>query len=205
LKQLETALLRLAEESGVRRALVIAGSRTSPVGPFGQSMDLLRTGVFQRCGITSIGVAGHPEGNGAVSSEELWRALAEKRAWAHDTGTTMHVITQFGFDAEPVETWEAQLRAAGLQLPVRIGLHGVASVATLIKYGVSCGIGASLRFLHHRAGAIMNLASHHTPTELMEKLAKYQDENPDCLFERFHFFPLGGFERTVQLARAAAI
>jgi methylenetetrahydrofolate reductase (NADPH) len=202
LNQLEAALRRLTGESGVRRALVIAGSRTSPSGPFGQTLDLLRTGVFHRCGITAIGVAGHPEGNAGLSAAALLDVLAEKAAWARETGTAMHVLTQFGFDAEPVKAWEARLRGAGLRLPVRIGLHGVTSVARLIKYGVSCGIGASLRFLRQRA--VVRADALHSPAELMAEFARYQDENPDSLFERFHFFPLGGFEPTARLARAAA-
>ena len=57
------------------------------------------------------------------------------------------MVTQFGFDAEPILRWVGALRARDIFCPVRIGVAGPATVATLAKYAVRCGIGSSLRAL----------------------------------------------------------
>lgn len=93
-----TRLARLSQDAGVREALVIAGDADRPAGPFASTMDALGSGMFADHGITTIAVAGHPEGNPHASEDELERAIVWKNAFAARSGTDMRIVTQFCFD-----------------------------------------------------------------------------------------------------------
>src|SRR5262249_5902261 len=79
-------LARAAGEAGVDRALVIAGDSDRASGPFDSSLALLETGLFQRHGITRIGVAGYPEGHPRIPEAALENALAAKKSVARASG-----------------------------------------------------------------------------------------------------------------------
>src|ERR1700754_2379398 len=59
---LDDFLSRLSGEADVRRVLLIAGDVAAARGPFKASRDVAATGLLQKHGITSLSVAGHPEG-----------------------------------------------------------------------------------------------------------------------------------------------
>ena len=71
-------------------------------------------------------------------------------ALARQRGLDVSLVTQFGFEAQPILRWIAAQRAQGIDCPVHVGIAGPASVATLAKFAVRCGIGASLRALGAR-------------------------------------------------------
>lgn len=58
-RALDCLLGRLATEAGVSEAMTIAGSNGNPIGDFSQSMDLVRTGLFDRHGFRRLHFAGH--------------------------------------------------------------------------------------------------------------------------------------------------
>src|SRR3954470_13490539 len=60
-------LARMSQEAGVRRALVIAGDRGQPAGPFRDAIEAIDSGILQRHGIRDIGIAGYPEGHERIS------------------------------------------------------------------------------------------------------------------------------------------
>ena len=66
---------------GVTRVLAIAGSVEEVAGPFPATIDLLRTGILQRHGVTRVGVAGHPEGSPDVDPADLVQAIVDKNAF----------------------------------------------------------------------------------------------------------------------------
>lgn len=196
--QLDDALRRLTGEAGVTEVLAIAGSVKRQLGPFSSSMELLRTGLLQRYGVTIVGVAGHPEGTPDIDAAALAQAVADKNAFAKETGLRMHLVTQFCFAPEPVVAWEKALRDAGNELPVHVGLPGVASAATLLKFGLACGVGASLAVVRKQAGNVLKLASakpQHPDTVILG-IAAAALADPDSIFESFHFFPFGALKRT---------
>ena len=137
-------LRRAAGEAGVDTVLLIGGD-ADPVGPFRDSLALLASGVVERHGIRQIAFAGYPEGHTLIGAQTLDAALAAKIALAGRVGLAASILTQFGFEPEPIRRWIAVLRAAGIACPVRVGVAGPASVPTLAKFAVRCGIGASLR------------------------------------------------------------
>lgn len=202
--QLDRYVAALAQDAGVTQALVIGGGVSHPAGPFGQSMDVIGTGIFERHGIRRIGVAGHPEGSKDIPDAEMARALAEKNAYARSTGSELYIATQFCFDADAIIAWDRGLRAAGNALPIHIGIAGPAKLKSLINYATMCGVGPSLRFLTRQAMNIAKLATVSVPDQLLTKLASYQAEDADCGIVKTHFFAFGGMARTASWLDAMA-
>jgi methylenetetrahydrofolate reductase (NADPH) len=205
-QQIEDVVGAVVEQAGVRRVLAIAGSVDEVAGPFPATIDLLRTGVMQRHGITWVGVAGHPEGSPDVGDAELVQAIADKNQFALDSGLDVHLVTQFAFAAEPIIIWERSIRAAGNRLPVHVGLPGAASAATLLKFGLRCGIGPSLAVIRKQAGNVLKLASTRPqyPEATVTGVAAAAAQDGENRFAPFHFFPFGAFARTAAWARAIA-
>jgi methylenetetrahydrofolate reductase (NADPH) len=205
-QQIEDVVGAVAEQAGVRRVLAIAGSVAELAGPFPATIDLLRTGVMQRHGITWVGVAGHPEGSPDVGDAELVQAITDKNEFAVDSGLDVHLVTQFSFAPEPVIIWERSIRAAGNRLPVHVGLPGAASAATLLKFGLRCGIGPSLAVMRKQAGNVLKLASTKPqyPEATVTGVAAAAAQDGANRFAPFHFFPFGAVARTAAWARAIA-
>ncbi len=185
---------RYRDEAGIGEALVLGGGVARPAGEFHEAMQLLETGLFD--GFARIHVAGHPEGNRDIDPEggeaQAMAALGRKQDWARARGVEMAIVTQFVFEAEPVFDWAGRLAAAGIALPVHIGVAGPAKLQTLIKYAVACGVGPSLRVLQRRARDVTKLVVPFEPTELVEALAARKAADPAFPVERVHLFPLGG-------------
>ena len=117
-----------------------------------------------------------------------------KTAFAERTDAKMAMATQFCFEADPVIAWVDRLAAEGIKLPVHIGVAGPAKLQTLIKFAISCGVGASLRVLQKRAMDVTKLLLPYEPTEFVSALAAHKAKNPDFGIEQVHFFPLGGIK-----------
>jgi methylenetetrahydrofolate reductase (NADPH) len=189
-------------EAGVDDVLLVAGSNSPPAGPFENTLQVLETGAFERAGIARLGVAGHPEGHPRAGIDELDSALAEKNAIARHSGIEVYVVTQFFFDAAPVIAWEERIRTAGNRLAVHPGLHGVTGVTRLARYGLSCGIGASLDVLRQRASSLLGLVGAQAPDMLALDLARVCVTDPKTLLSSFHMFPLGGLDSTIRWINA---
>jgi methylenetetrahydrofolate reductase (NADPH) len=191
---------RAVGEAGVESALMIGGD-DSPVGPFRASLDLLATGVVERHGIKSVAFAGYPEGHPAIDPSALDAALQAKVALARQRGLGVSLVTQFSFEAAPILRWMASLRAQGIACPIRIGVAGPARVATLAKFAVRCGIGASLRALARGHTAFARILTEAGPDALIAELAA--DEAAGRSVEGLHVFTFGGVRRTAEWIRAA--
>ena len=129
----EEQVKRLAGEAGVTDVLVVGGGVDRPAGPFASSMDMLSTGIFDRCGIRQIAIAGHPEGSPDFNDETAMAALRLKRDFAERSDAVMRIVTQFGFDPARFIAWAEGLAASGIELPVHIGVSGPAKITTLLK------------------------------------------------------------------------
>jgi len=184
---------------GVTSALLLAGGVDTPMGDYSDSMQLLESGVFDRYGFTRLHVAGHPEGNRDIGTEaEVMAALKWKSDFKNRSDATMAIATQFVFEAPPVVDWCARMEAAGVHLPVHIGVAGPAKLQTLIKFSMACGVGPSLRVLTRRARDITKLIRPFTPEALLADLAA---KRPAAI-ESVHFFPLGGIRATTDYISA---
>ncbi len=189
-------IARYQGEAGVDQALLLAGGMTQPVGDFESSMALLETGLFDKAGFKHLHVAGHPEGNRDIDPDGNMKNVEEALVWKQEfserTDAEMALATQFAFEAKPLIAWADGLRAAGITLPVHIGIAGPAKLQTLIRFAIACGVGASLKVLQKRAMDVTRLLLPYQPTEIITELAEHKAANPDCNIASVHFFPLGG-------------
>ncbi len=189
-------IARYQGEAGVDQALLLAGGVSKPHGDFDSSMQLMESGLFDKAGFKRLHVAGHPEGNKDIDPnggmKNVEDALRWKQAFSERTDAKMALATQFAFDADPIIKWVDDLSAAGIKLPVHIGIAGPAKLQTLIKFAIACGVGPSLKVLQKRAMDVSKLLLPYEPTEVLTKLAAHKAKNPDFNIEQVHFFPLGG-------------
>lgn len=197
-----TGMAKALADVGVTEALVIAGSVAQPAGEYAETMQVLTSGVLTEHGITRIGVAGHPEGAPDIGTTALAAALAAKNVLATEQGLDMYVITQFCFAPEPIIAWEREIRAAGNRLPIIIGLPGLTSPPKLLRFGLSCGIGPSLKVLRKQSGGVLRLATStvYHPDQTMLGLVRSRAADPDSLIRGVHFFPFGSLHRTAEWA-----
>ena len=203
--QLEDLLNRYRGEADVRQALLLAGGNATPLGTFTSSIDLIETGLFDVMGFTNLHVAGHPEGNRDIdrdgSTRAMDAALLTKQDYASRTDAAVAITTQFAFDAKGIINWAERIAALGVSLPVHVGVAGPAKLQTLIKYALSCGVGASLSILQKRALDVTRLLTPYEPTDLVQALEDYKANHPESLLDRIHLFPLGGIEASANWAR----
>ena len=197
-------IARYQGEAGVDQALLLAGGVTEPHGAFDSSMQLMETGLFDKAGFKRLHVAGHPEGNKDIdpdgSMKNVEEALRWKQKFSETTDAEMALATQFAFDAKPIIAWADGLKAAGIDLPIHIGIAGPAKLQTLIKFAIACGVGPSLKVLQKRAMDVTKLLLPYEPTDVLSELAAHKAANPDFNITQVHFFPLGGIKTNANWA-----
>ena len=189
-------LQRAEAEAAVTAALIIGGDPDHPVGPFPDAYDLLASGLIERHGLREVAFAGYPEGHPRISARTLDEALRAKVELAGRQGLDVSLLTQFGFDAAPILRWIAALRARDIVCPVLVGIAGPASVATLAKFAVRCGIGASLRALARGHTAFARILAEAGPDALIGVLVA--EEDPRWPIDGLHVFTFGGIRRTAE-------
>jgi methylenetetrahydrofolate reductase (NADPH) len=190
-------------DSGVDRALVIAGDTDTPAGGFSSSLELLETGVLTDAGFTTLGVAGHPEGHRAIDTATLWRALLDKQAFVERAGISMHIVTQFGFDPAAICRWARQRDEQGVRLPVRVGMAGPTPLSRLLKYAVACGVGNSLRGALRSVQTVRRVAGlATTPEAMLVGLTQGCYVGPGSPIEHPHLYSFGGALPTARWLRA---
>jgi len=184
------------DECGVEEALLIGGGVDNPVGDFSSSMEILRLDLFQKYGIKKLGVAGHPEGSPDIPPTDVTAALLEKNAYAKENGIEMYITTQFCFEAEPIIAWDKKIRSEGNELPIHIGIPGLATIKTLLAHAKACGIGPSMRIITRQAANIAKLMTTRMPDKITRDLANYQANDPECGITQCHLYPLGGMKKS---------
>ena len=193
---LEEKLKRLTGDVGVHQVLCIGGAVDKPVGQFSDTMQVLDTGLFDKYGITRIGLAGHPEGSPDISDEAIAAALAWKNGFAERSDAQFYLVTQFCFEAAPVIEWDRRIQREGNRLPIFIGIPGLASLRALIGHAKACGVGPSMRFLTRQARNVAKLMTVNAPDAQVVALAQYAATDPHCGISGVHMYPLGGLKKT---------
>ena len=193
-------LQRAVGQAQVRAALIIGGDPDHPVGPFPDSHDFLASGLVERHGLRAVAFAGYPEGHPRIAARTLDEALRAKVALARRQGLDVSLVTQFGFDAAPILRWIEALRAQHVICPVRVGIAGPATVATLAKFAVRCGIGESLRALARGYTAFARILAEAGPDALVDALVDGEDR--DFPIDGLHVFTFGGVRRAAAWMRS---
>ena len=186
-------LARLRDEAGVDRVLALGGDRDAPAGVLRSSQQLIESGLFPKRGILGLFIACYPERHPRIPDDVLERARAAKLRLAADQGLEVELVSQFCFDAAPIIALARRLGA-----PYRVGVAGPAERATLVHYGLMCGIGRSLRALTQRR--TRSLLTAETPNAVLAEVAAARRIDPALNITGVHLFTFGGLARSVEWA-----
>lgn len=198
--ELEEFLAALAEVGAAEHVFVVGGDPETPEGPYADSLSVIRTGVLPRHGVRGVGVSGYPEGHPGIDDTTLWSALTDKTAALREQGLEPEIITQFGFDKDPVLDWLAEVRRRGVGAPVRIGVPGPAGVRRLLGYARRFGVGTSAGIVQKYGFSLTNLLGTAGPDRFLRDLAAGLDPavHGQVLL---HFYTFGGLRATAEWVR----
>ena len=194
-------LRRACGEGAMRRVLVVGGDIPRPLGPYADALALIRGIDWQAIGIGEIDIAGHPQGHPAIAAETMTRALTDKLGAARDAGLRTHIVTQFAFSAAPIVAFVQNLRAAGVTVPVQIGLAGPTKLTALLRYAARCGVAASAQGLMSGAATALALAGRVGPDAILDALRGAAPALGDIAP---HYFSFGGLIETARYASVVA-
>ena len=122
----------------------------------------------------------------------------------------LYLATQFVFTAAPILTWEKAIRTEGNQLPIHVGIPGIATVKNLLRHAQNCGVGASMRFLTRNPLTMIRLSLKDSlfgkyvnspssePSILIRDLCRGVKDDPNCLIRQCHLYPLGGLKKSAE-------
>jgi methylenetetrahydrofolate reductase (NADPH) len=192
---LDDFLARARGEAGVSRILLIAGDAALARGPFRSSFDICSSGMIEARGISSVSVAGHPEGHPYLPDANAFAALQAWSDWGRETKIHVGVVTQFCFESAPILGWIGELDARGIDLPVIVGLAGPATPATLLKFALRCGVGNSMRSLRGQIGRFGRLLNDTGPDDVVRGL-RSAPASAVASIAGFHLFPFGGLRKS---------
>ena len=204
---LEDWISRYKNEANVSNALLIAGGANKPYGEYDSSIQLIESELFDGADFNNLHIAGHPEGSMDIdpdgSTTNVDQALSWKNEFSKRTDANMAITTQFSFDASSVISWANNIKEAGIDIPVHIGIAGPAKLQTLLRYSIECGVGASIKIIQKRAKDLTKLLLPYKPTNIITELATYKANNPSFNIEKVHFFPLGGIKQVSDFVKEA--
>ena len=204
---LEDWISRYKNEANVSNALLIAGGANKPYGEYDSSIQLIESELFDKADFNNLHIAGHPEGSMDIdpdgSTANVDQALSWKNEFSKRTDADMAITTQFSFDASSVISWANNIKEAGIDIPVHIGIAGPAKLQTLLRYSIECGVGASIKIIQKRAKDLTKLLLPYKPTNIITELASYKANNPSFNIEKVHFFPLGGIKQVSDFVKEA--
>jgi methylenetetrahydrofolate reductase (NADPH) len=159
---------------GVRTVFVVGGDVETPAGPYADGLTFLRDLVEHDTGLVSVGMPGYPDGHALIGDEVVRIALFDKQALLAAAGLRGAVTTQMCFDAARIRSWLRTERAAGLSLPVDLGIPGVVDRTRLLSMGMRLGVGSSLRYLRKNRASMGRMMAFggYDPTDLTAALAE---------------------------------
>ena len=187
--QLDWYLGEITQKAGVKRVFIIAGDPPEAEGPYETSLQIIESGLLEKHGIEIVGVGGHPEGHPNNTPAELWDWMERKIAAVRAHGMVPLVVTQFAFDDDAIVAWLAEMRARGIDVPVRLGVPGPAGIKRLLGFAKRCGVGASTSVLLKYGISITNLLGSAGPDKLVGSLE--EKLTPAHGRVRLHLYPFG--------------
>jgi methylenetetrahydrofolate reductase (NADPH) len=161
------ALLAPLADAGIDRAFVVGGDAEEP-GDFSDGLSLLEAMTDLGIAPTEIGIPCYPQGHAFIPDDKLLAALTAKARFAS------YMTTQLCFDAKAIGSWLAARRAGGIDLPVRIGIPGVAAIPKLIEISARIGVRDASRFVLKNTrfvGQLLASGGVYRPSALLERLS----------------------------------
>lgn len=183
-------LLAWLGAASVERAFVVGGDADAP-GEFLDGLTLLRAMAEIGHRLREIGVPGYPQGHPDIAQPRLLQALADKAPFVQ------YVTTQLCFDTHAIAGWIAARRAAGITLPVHIGLPGVAELHKLMLISARIGVADSRRFLAKNTRLVGRLVrpGGYSPSGLLHDMAPLMAD-PTVRIEGLHIYTFNQVETT---------
>jgi methylenetetrahydrofolate reductase (NADPH) len=164
-------------DHGVKEIFVVGGDAPEPAGPYKEGSTFIADLLETDHGLEILGVPSYPEGHAMIDASLLHDALFAKQELITSAGLQGFTSTQMCFDTKAIVKWLEAERAAGLTLPVHLGIPGVVDRAKLLSLGTRVGIGASLRFLKKNSASLgrMMMPGGYDPSELLDAVAPHAD------------------------------
>lgn len=181
-------ILERVKDMGMKEIFVVGGDAAEPAGPFKGSYDLVKA-IRDVDTDIRLGVTAYPEGHPSIPDDVLAEDLAKKAPYAQ------FMSTQLCFDGATIQKWLEQSRAAGVDLPLQIGIAGVVDIVKLTQIATRIGVGDSLRYLGKHAGKVLQLMSGYKPNELLSDLEPLFGD-PTYNVEAFHIYTFNQLEKT---------
>jgi methylenetetrahydrofolate reductase (NADPH) len=147
---LDDVLARVAA-LGRSEVFIVAGDAKEPAGDFPDSVSLLAAINAQPHGLHAIGVSGYPERHSFIEDDLTIQAMWDKRRFA------TYIVSNLCFDPRIVKKWVARVRRRGVELPIHVGLAGVADPAKLLRVSTRIGVADSARFLRGHSNWFMRM------------------------------------------------
>jgi methylenetetrahydrofolate reductase (NADPH) len=164
-----TDLIAWLEGAGVDRAFVVGGDAKEP-GAYPDGLSLLREMAEIGHPLSEIGIPCYPQGHPFIADGPILEALRAKAAFAS------YMTTQLCFDPGAIATWIAMRRAAGITLPIHVGVPGVAEPHKLLAISARIGVADTHRFLTKNIRFVARLVrsgGFYRPDALLEGLAPH--------------------------------
>lgn len=158
---------------GFQTLFAVAGDAEVPAGRYEGAQAFLTDLFEHEHGLTKVGVAAYPDGHAFITDQVCHEQLHAKQSLLAEAGVQGWASTQMCFDGELTTRWLRAERAAGLTMPIHLGIPGVVDRAKLMTMGVRLGVGASLRFLRKNRAAITKLIApgSYDPDVLLKPMA----------------------------------
>ncbi|MGH3249253.1 MAG: methylenetetrahydrofolate reductase [Trebonia sp.] len=194
---LEEYLTALRDIGASDNVLVIGGDPTVPMGPYEESLAVIESGLLQQYGVKHVSMGGHPSGDPNIPADALMPAIEKKAAALTSLNLPGTVITQVDFDVDRVLSWVAEVREHGVDLPIRVGVPGPASVKLLLGFASRLGLSTSTTIAKKYGLSVTNLLGKAGPENFIRDLQAGLDPGKHGVV-KLHFYTFGGFKTTAE-------
>jgi methylenetetrahydrofolate reductase (NADPH) len=184
-------LIEWLEGAGVDRAFVVGGDAKEP-GHFPDGLSLLREMHEIGHPLGEIGIPCYPQGHAFIADAPLLDALRAKASYAS------YMTTQLCFDPGAIASWIAARRAEGLELPVHVGVPGVAEPHRLMAISARIGVADTHRFLSKNirfVARLMRSGGFYRPDGLLEGIAPHAAD-PTAQMVDIHLYTFNAVDAT---------
>ena len=196
-EMLEEFLAALRDVGATDNVLVIGGDPIVPLGPYKESLAVIESGLLQQYGVKHISMGGHPSGDPNIPADALLPALERKSAALAKLDIPGTIITQVDFDVDRVLSWIAEVREHGVDLPIRVGVPGPASVKLLLGFASRLGLSTSTTIAKKYGLSVTNLLGKAGPENFIRDLQAGLDPAKHGVV-KLHFYTFGGFKTTAE-------
>jgi methylenetetrahydrofolate reductase (NADPH) len=196
-EMLEEYLTGLRDIGASDSILIVAGDPAVPMGPYEESLAVIESGVLQQYGVKHVSMSGHPSGDPNIPADVLFPAMERKAAALTKLQIPGSIITQVDFDVDRVLAWITEVREHGVDLPIRVGVPGPASVKLLLGFASRLGLSTSTTIAKKYGLSVTNLLGKAGPENFIRDLQAGLDSGKHGVV-KLHFYTFGGFKTTAE-------